>query len=219
MSTVNLWDTYHLTLVRDNIAGGLPTDPRLIDAWQQARWSKAAKLLPEDPKTPAEAVENTLELLPGVPEEAGWTTFARDPAGHLCLEGRQVKAALKESANVLKGLLPVNGKVIPLRSKLAERVFVKERLLPLLRDGRPLTEPDGTVERPIHVMTAQGPRSALKRADVCNEVYVECTLVVVRDGLVTEPMLRTLLDHIDENGLGADRSQGYGVGSYTLTKH
>lgn len=212
--TADIWNYHRLVLKLDNIAGGLPTDPRLIEAWQQANWRKRAKLLPEDPQTPAEAAAGTVALLEGVTaDEAGWTTFARGPGGYLCVEGRQIKAMLKESANIMKSMIPINGKVIPLRSKLAERVFVVERLIPFLPETN---EPTRMDERPIHVMTAQGPRDAIKRSDVMELVELVCTLKVLRDGMFTVEILRQLLSHAADNGLGADRSQGYGRFDFTL---
>lgn len=208
-----LWNHHTVTIKAVDIAGGLPTDPRLIDAWQEARW-KAAKITPEDPQTPAEASEATKALLAAVPEEKGWTTFPRDDLGRLCIEGRQVKAMLKESANICKGIIPIHEKVIPLRSKLAERVFVIERLIPLLPERK---EADETVERAIHVMTAQGPRDALKRVDICRNVELACTLRVLNDGMFTVPILTQLLEHASSNGLGADRSQGYGQFEFTIS--
>ena len=209
-----LWNHHRLTFHLDDIAGGLPTDARLIDAWQQARWSKVAKLLPEDPQNPEEAAKRTRELLgPEVPEEAGWTTFARDDQQRLCIEGRQIKAALKESANILKTLIKIGDKTVPLRARLAERVFVVERLLPLLPERQ---EPDDTIERAIHVMTAQGPRDALKRTDIVRKAELVCTLKVLNDGMFTHDILSTLLDHGSENGLGADRSQGFGRFTFEL---
>lgn len=212
--TPSLWTAYRLTIHADDLAGGLPVDPRLIEAWQQKHWSRRADLVlkPGDPQTPEEAAQRTTELLAGVTtEESNWTTFPREPGtGRLCIEGRQVKAALKEAANIVKSMeaFHVRGKPVPLRSKLAERVFVVERLIPILPER---TEADETVERPIHVMTAQGPRDALKRADVVRHVDLVCTLKVLNDGLFTKQMLERLLEYAGQNGLGTDRSQGMGV--------
>jgi hypothetical protein len=125
-----------------------------------------------------------------------------------------VKAMLKESANICKTLIPINGKQIALRSKLAERVFVVERLIPLFPERE---EPDRTVERAIHVMTAQDPRDALKRTDVVDLAELTCTLKVLRDKMITLEVLRTILAHASDNGLGADRSQGFGRFDYTIS--
>lgn len=212
----DIWTHYRLTLRVENLAGGLPTDPRLIEAWQQARWSKAAKLLPGDPASPQEAAERTKELLgPEVPEETGWTTFARDLQGRLCIEGRQVKAMLKESANILRSMLAKENKQLSqLRARLAERVFVVERLIPILPER---TEPDRLVERPIHVMTAMGPRDAIKRTDVVDKAELVATLRVLKDGLFTPELLETILEHASENGLGGDRSQSFGRFTFDLS--
>jgi hypothetical protein len=219
----DIWDYYDLVLDLDDIAGGTPVDPRLIDAWQQANWDHQAKLLEGDPQTPQEAAERTKAMVPtpAVGEEQGWTTFVRDSAGRLCKEGRDVKAMLKECANIMKGLIPVaNAKgvegTIPLRARLAEQVFVVERLIPLTPER---TEPDATLEKAIHVMTAQGPRDALKRTDVCRKVELHATLKVLRAKpmIFSHDVLDEILFYAQDNGLGADRSQGMGCFTYSLT--
>ncbi len=65
-------------------------------------------------------------------------------------------------------------------------------------------------------MTARGPRTALKRSDYISGVKLVCRLEVLDDNFITESMLRTILDYASENGLGADRSQGYGTFTYEL---
>lgn len=214
---MTMWTHYELLAELTDVAGGLPVDPRLIEAWQQANWRKSAKLLPEDPQSPQEAAERTAALVP-VGDETGWTTFPRMAAEGrvvLGLEGRQIKAAIKEAANILRPLLGKNerGKDIQWRARIAERVFVMQRLIPLypLRE-----EPDETLERPIHVMTAQGPRDAIKRTDVCRDVSFSCTLRVLADGLVTPKIVGELAEYMAQNGIGADRSQGFGTGTITV---
>ena len=119
---------------------------------------------------------------------------------------------LKESANICKSFVRVNGKPVPLRARLAERVFVEPRLIPL-----GVAEPTGSREKPVHVMTARGPRSALKRTDYVSHVKLVCRLKVLDDGFISERVLRTILDHASANGLGCDRSQGYGTFDYELS--
>jgi len=206
-----IWTEYELVINVGQLAGGIPKDPRLVEAWQQSR---AHKLVPPD--TVEAAIERTLASLDYPdPDTGGWTGFPYHPdTKELCIESRQVKAMLKESANICKELIPIHGKIIPLRSKLAERVFVQPQWIPL---GPSRTEPDRTVERAIHVMTRQGPRDALKREDICDNVTLVCMLRVLADGMFTAEVLSTLLDHASENGLGADRSQGLGQFTYRLT--
>lgn len=214
-----MWTYYDLSLTVEELVGGLPKHPEIVKRWQEARWpAKDSVLQPGDPGTPAEAAERTVEALGGQSLDPGdeiagiWTGFA-ERNGALVLESRQVKAMLKESANILRPLLPVRGKVIPLRNKLAERVFVSPRFIPL-----GVTEPTEVRERPIHVMTARGPRTALKKTDVVLDAKIACQLKVLDDGIISEEILRAILDHASVNGIGTDRSLGMGVFEFDLVK-
>lgn len=217
--TDDMWVEYDLELNVTRIIGGIPRHPSVVQRWQEARWPDlASKLQPGDPANPTEAAEITVEglgsqALSEAEVKGIWTGFMeRD--GQLVIEARQVKAMLKESANIVRTMAPmqVRGKVIPLRARLAERVFVHPLWIPL-----GVAEPTDTIERPLHVMTAQGPRTALKRTDYVDDAKLVCELRVLNDGVISEAMLRFILDHAAENGVGADRSQGSGTFEYTLT--
>ena len=216
--------TYRLDQVVDRLVGGIPRHPSVVEKWQAARWpDKAAKLQEGDPENPVEAAERTVELLgEQVSEEVAgiWTGFIEHPEdGGLAIESRQIKAMFKESANIIKTMVQVpkskgeGSTTIPLRARVAERVFVAPKVIPLGVD-----RPTNTIERPIHVMTAQGPRTALKRTDYVDGAKVTCYLLVLDDGLITEKILRQILTHASLNGVGTDRSQGAGTFTYTLTQ-
>lgn len=99
-----------------------------------------------------------------------------------------------------------------LKARLAERIFVEEDKIRFIRDGKPLMAVDGDEERAIHVMTAQGPRTALKRCDFVNApCELSFTVRVMDDGLIDSDLIETLLEFGGWNGLGADRSQGNGM--------
>lgn len=211
--TTALFTSYSLELHVDEIAGGLPRDPEMVRRWQEA--TLARRVAVEGTPTVDEAVEATIESLGDQVADrdaGGWIGFA-SPTGSLCIEQRQIKAMLKEAANVVRPMMPIGGKVIPLRARLAERVFVLPKWIEVL----PLrSQPDETRERPIHVMTAMGPRDSLKRVDVCTNVDLRCTLKVLNDGIFTEERLNTLLEYAGLNGVGADRSQGMGTFTHSL---
>ena len=213
----DLWDLYVLTLKLPKIAGGVPSNPKIIEAWQRANWpTNEAKLEPGDPKTPEEAAAKTVEKLG--PEAPGWNTFLRDAEGHFAFSGYQVKAMFKEAAAVLRLMLLAQQKdAIPLyiRARLEEKVHVEEDLVTFLPHK---DQPDASPEKPIHVMTAMGPRDAIKKTDILHDVELTCTLKVLRDGEFPEPLLKTLLNFACDNGLGADRSQGMGKFDYTLKR-
>lgn len=210
-----MFSTYRLDLNVDRLVGGIPRHPEIVRRWQEARWPDRPKLIDGDPATPEEAAARTVELLgEQVHEEVAgiWTGFVEHPEGGLAIEGRQIKAMFKESANILRTMIKINGKIIPLRARIAERVFVAERLISL-----GLAQPTGTIERPIHVMTAQGPRTALKRTDYVDDAKITCHLKVLQDGLITQSILDQILTHASLNGVGTDRSQGAGTFAYVLT--
>jgi hypothetical protein len=218
-----MFRNYRLELVVDRLVGGIPRHPDIVRRWQETRWPDRPKLKDGDPLTPQEAADRTIELLgEQVHEEVAgiWTGFVESEDGGIAIEGRQVKAMFKESANILRTMIKVGGKTIPLRARVAERVFVTDSLIAI--DGTPNPEtgklPTGTIERPIHVMTAQGPRTALKRTDYVDKAIVGCDLKVLDDGMITTEILDQILTHAALNGIGTDRSQGAGMFQYVLTE-
>jgi len=225
-----LWQKLEITLlIRNRIVGGIPTSPDLIEGWIASNMKEVAKEEREKLK------EATLKELPAATEERAqqmWTTFKVDQHQVPYFEARCVKASLKEGANVLRELLiaeerknkkegdPTKSRFTGLKAKLAERLFVEDEPIYFMRDGQKLKKVDGSEERAIHVMTALGPRTALKRYDFVN---APCELKFqaryLKDKVVDVDLLKVLLEYGSYNGLGADRSQNNGlfeVGSITL---
>ena len=196
--------------IDDKICGGIPKEGDLIKAWVEASTGyddeMAQKIIEET------TTQVATEEIEKVKEKRSWNCFKRDEKG-LYIESRQVKALLKECANILKGTKGATP-IIDIRNlkhKLAERVFVEP---PRIYLGT--AEPNGHIERGIHVWTAQGPRNAIKRADYVMQPCLQFRLRVLNDGLITEDVLRKILIHGQLIGIGADRSQGYG--KYTLLR-
>lgn len=233
LAAQSMWARYNIELeFRNRVIGGIPNDPELIKGWIQA--NMPAKT--EEERKKIEAA--TMSELPKLTEEKAegmWTTFKGDDKG-LYLEGRCAKAMFKESANILRDFLikdeaedrkskkkdaEKNGKeaekegksrFTALKAKLAERLYVEEDKLYLMRNGDFIKKPHGNEEKPIHIMTAQGPRTALKRFDYIEApAQVKFTVRLLRDDIVDEDLVRVLLEHSAWNGLGADRSQGNGL--------
>lgn len=210
----NVFDEYAVHLDLRSIAGGTPADPALIQAWVNA---KCADKTEEERKR---IVDATIRELPAIAEEeakASWCRFKQDATGAY-IEGRQIKAALKEAANVVKAVVGARKKgdteergTTALKSKVAECVFVIEEKVYLKGpDGKPFKGELPVVEKPIHVMTRQGPRTSLKRNDVLENVSVDFTVRLARTGAVTQEALWSAIAYMESLGLGADRSQGFG---------
>jgi hypothetical protein len=199
------YDIYQVTLaIRDKICGGTPKNPELLAGWI------AATTEHNDSTTTSQEKEAREALLEPT-EEKSWNGFPGD-AGGIFVWARQVKALFKECASMLritttkigsKQILQHGFEVKGLGGK-ADRVHL----------GGKRTA-DGYLEGPIHVQTAQGPRTAIKRVDYVEGVTLEFEVWILSTHAaekrhVGEEELRRMLTFGQENGLGADRSQGHG---------
>lgn len=214
-----LFDEYRVKLFLNDVAGGTPMNKDLIGPWVNATCKEKSE---EERK---KIVDATIEDLPEVSEEKeakSWVTFKRDDEGYLFIDGRCVKAMLKEAANIIKDVAPNGGKqkgknagknvgVTALKSKVADRVFVAEERVYFTKNGERIRDPDEREERPVHAMTPQGPRSSLKRSDILKDVEVEFTLRRLATSDVPHEALLACLVYAQALGLGADRSQGRGT--------
>jgi hypothetical protein len=209
-----LYDRYALTIVvRERLDGGVPKDRDLIHQWVAAKTghddAETQKIVDEHMPDVAKATEAAA----ADKAESMWCGFkqdANDPEGRHYVETRQVKALLRECAVVL-GIT---------KKKRGSRNLIQHAFEVKAPDGgskiRFKTMNGGTEEGAIHVMTPQGPRSALKRVDYTGEGTVLKFEIWV---LGTQPAesrhlgqaeIEEMLKLAQENGLGANRSQGSG---------
>lgn len=202
----SLYDIYRVKLaVRDRIVGGMPKNPELIKAWVESTRPDGE---PVDEAKTAALIQEDAELIVNAVAEKMWTGFPEDKDG-IFMPARQVKAMLKQSASVLRITEQKRGS----KQILAEGMEVKaldgsDRL----RLGK---APSGNEERAIHVKTAQGPRTALKRFDYVTKPVLEMEIWVLHTAgqekrHIGQKELTSILMHAQENGLGASRSQGEG---------
>jgi hypothetical protein len=208
--------TYRVTLqFKHLVVGGIPSDRSVIEGWIRARMdlgdASIAELVAETVAdrgvvTPDEAVAAVMasELVPSV------NGFKRNAGGELCIEGRIVKAGLKEWANSaypgtkFPGKANIDGLRKGLMNYLAETVIVEDRLISL-----GVTEPTEIEERIKHVRTPQGPRSTLNRVEVVERPRITFTMRVRDDFIPPEAWARiwTVGEGI---GLGSDRGRSDG---------
>ncbi|MHC4621930.1 MAG: hypothetical protein ACYTEQ_29680, partial [Planctomycetota bacterium] len=160
---------YTVMLRLVDIVGGCPKNPKLIEGWVNATNKQKSS---EERAAIVAATKEEIGELSDEKVEKTSTGFKADEHG-LYIEGRQVKAMLKEAANIIKNIAPVKVKgklttgVAGLKSKVADQMFVEDVRIHLKRD-----EPDEIEERPIHVFTAQGPRDALKRVEIVRDCEI-----------------------------------------------
>jgi len=151
--------------------------------------------------------------------EAHWTTILSDEYG-LYVEARTIKAAIRECHSVLGTF--VKGKKDRKKSGHNDGTYVDgiddhvDRVY-LRRDGKILTEPDQSDDVVVHLKTAQGPRSALKRVDrVLGSEHdgAGCDIrfrlkLHVESGIKEEDLIAALA-LLQDRGIGAMASTGSG---------
>lgn len=200
----------------DRICGGTPTDPNVAKAWLQSKLGvrsdalvqqQVAEVMIERGVTKGEAVTV-------VDANRHLNGFRRDENG-LYIEGRQLKAALKEAACVAANAGKLTAKewgrpdnknyLKGLKGWFPEHVFVVEDRLYL-----GVTEPTGVSQR--FVITSRG-------TGIQYEEYVdnaEITFTVMTDHPFTDEQWAMIWLTGEQQGIGATRSQGYG--RYTVTR-
>lgn len=213
---------YRATLRFKNlIVGGIPSDKSVIEGWIRSRMDLGDAAISELVEqtveergvlTPDEAIEAVMqsELAPSV------NGFKRDDNGELCIEGRIVKAALKEWMNSaypgtkFPGKTKIDGLRKGLMRYAAEAVRVDDLLI-----GLGVKEPTAIEERIKHVMTPQGPRSSINRVEVVEQPEVTFT-ISVRDDFIPEDAWARIWSVGEAIGLGSDR--GRSDGQFELTE-
>jgi hypothetical protein len=194
--------------------GGTPKNPDIIEGWVRTKMglsveeevqSVMRRTMIENgtwkPEMTQEEIDEASKQVAQLKETSG---FKVDPEFGLYLDQRQLKAALKESTNILYAGDKWGPTKKGPRQFLTERVFVTPDHLCL---GR--MEPDG-VEMVIgHIIGPQGPRSTLGYHEYVLRAVLDFDVLVARDAIQPEWWI-DIWTHMEENGLGALRSQGYG---------
>jgi len=215
------WTTYKAEYHLYTLVGGIPKDPDTIKAWLKARLELG--------ETEILAIANeTIEQMGWVQgqlkseqlDELVEAVMAKDTKGNsfkmveggLIIEGRQIKAAIKEAANALyPGTSQWPGYPGGTRKGLAsysvERVEVIERAIPIGRD-----KPDIIGEQRIkHITGPQGKRSTINVVDVCEDVKISFHVKVL-DDFINQELWGQIWEYVELGGIGADRARGDGRG-------
>lgn len=217
--------------VRGALVGGVPSSPSVIRNWLESRLEAGDIRLEEIFHETVEsmgAMSSMDEKLDAVMQSEAAPSingFKRTEGGLLAYEGRCLKAAIKEWANSSYPGVDWDGKYVTRRgpdgklkrdlapgcaarkgllSTLAERVFVNPRYISL-----GVSAPDYVEERVKHVMTPQGPKSAIGRVEVLEGPLLEFT-VRVRDDFLPNEAWSRIWQTGEEIGIGADRGRSDG---------
>jgi hypothetical protein len=217
--------TYQATLAVSVLRGGVPSDPKVAEGWIRSKFQAKDHVIRElvqqviaERKVPVPGGERSATVDEAIAEVADQRTlngFKRDPDGQLCIEGRQVKAMIKEAANIrwAKGRWGATAKGT--KAWFAEHVFVPEdKIAVRSADGTPLTEPDGVAQDFVHARFG----AAIKLAEFVENVHV--SFLVKADWDLDAERAKEgegprswghLWVTAEQQGIGADRSQGFGT--------
>jgi len=241
------WTAYRGEYHAYTLVGGIPKDPDTIKQWLKARLEIGeAELLALADETikemgwtagnlGTEEMDQLVDIIAARDtkgnsfkklrrwDDGSWHPLTdqevQDGKGELIIEGRQVKAALKEAASNLypgtkrwPGFPTTDEGKGETRKGLAgymvDRLEVVERIIPI---GRLV--PDITGEQRIkHITGPQGKRSTINVVDVCEDVTFSFTVSVL-DDFIVEQVWGEMWEYIELGGIGADRARGDGRGT------
>lgn len=158
-------------------------------------------------KAPAEwLVDEEIESIPEVDYDKGVTVFPQDKQG-IFLYNYHIKGFFKHAGNVLKDQLKIKN----LRSKLDDYLFIKERKIYLIRDGKIIQEEDRILERPLRAKTMQGERVALASSEVIDPpAEAIFTVQLLEHKEVKMDTIKELLDYGRFMGIGQWRNASFG---------
>ena len=164
-------------------------------------------------KAAGKDASDELDALPD-DSDAGKTVFLINPrTGALCVQDYMIRGTIKAA---LEALVDETGIKMP-RGKVDRYLFVAPRMIDLRRPGGgPITEPDGTLERSMRVMTMQGPRIALACSEMIDEWACDVELALVKNGgtrlskALTWDAVEEALDYGRLCGIGQWRNGSYG---------
>lgn len=216
---------YEVELSIQNIYGGVPQKKEIVEGWIKtvlgiSRGEQISQEVRElINQTILDRFDGDVESIKGTQEErvaqisaaieesgaAILNGFKRlQPSRELYIEGRQVKAMIKEAANtaVAEGAITSRGwgkTNKGLMGFLPEHVFVPEQAISL-----GVTEPTDTDTNFVH--TFRG--SSIKREEYVENVTISFTVVTDHD--FGDDFWKQVWTRAQLNGLGASRSQGRG---------
>jgi hypothetical protein len=202
--------TLHLGEVR----GGTPGDPKVIEGWIKRHLGAQTSDLvrAQVAETMVERGVTAEEAADVLAHQLRVNAFKQDKDRGLYLEGRHLKACLKEAASVANNEARFGrsrwgaeegGTRAGITHWFPEHVFVMEDRLYFDR-----AEPDGVDQRFVPGSFQSGWKSSIKYEQFLQDVSLDFTIETDHAFTAEEwGVLWTTAEHI---GLGASRSQGYG---------
>ena len=205
------------------LAGGIPQDPNVVESWIKTKLRDIrsdAEIQDVIATTMAELGLNEEEAVREASSKmVGMNGFKRDETG-LYVEGRQMKAALKEAVMVAanagkletgKWGKPDNASYKKqIKGWFPEHVFIVEERLHILKGGQPVTVHDGVTQKFVH--THRG--DSISYEQFVKDAEVPFTIKADFELKEKDWAMIWLTGQME--GFGASRSQEYG--RYIVTR-
>lgn len=194
------------TLFVPILVGGTPSNDRVAEGWLKTKIADNDDLIREEvAKTMAERGVTAEEAIEHVDIMKHLNGFKRDDEG-LYIEGRQLKSAIKEAANILWAKDRWGPTNKGTRSFFAEHVFVLEDRLHIRHaaNGEAVIKADDIQQRFVSTFRGTG----IQYEEVCRDAAVDFTIVT--DHEFKAAQWAELWTCGQKQGIGASRSQGYG---------
>lgn len=210
--TTTAWPhRYAATITIRNLAGGVPSDPNVAKGWLGTKLADKDDLIRDlVAQTMVERGITADEAAEQVDKLKHLNGFKRNEHG-LYIEGRQLKAAIKEAAGVARATDKLKMKWGTTNKGVlgfvAEHIMVVEDTLQL-----DVTEPSRVLQSfPKNPRTGQ---TGIQYTEVIDETSFDCTIIA--DHKFTDQEWAMLWLTGEQQGIGASRSQGFG--RYEVTR-
>lgn len=201
---------YAGTLHIDRVCGGTPTDPKVAEGWLRTKLGVTSDALIQQQvaEVMSERGVSAEEAVAAVDSNRHLNGFKRDEQG-LYIEGRQLKAAIKEATMIAVAAGKIEqrgwGKTSKqIKAFTAEHICVVEDKLHL-----GVSAATGVAQRFVHTHNGTG----IQYEEYVDDAKVSFT--VLTDHKFSDEHWAMVWLTGEQQGLGATRSQGYG--RYTVT--
>lgn len=209
--------TYRGRILINQVMGGTPSDQKVVEGWLKTKMGISKEdILQEAVKdVMAERGLNQDEALAEIGSLKHLNGFKRDEDG-LYIEGRHLKAAIKEAASVARAAENLPGRFGATNKGtlafIAEHIVVVEDRLylakidPATRKLVPVHKADDVIQSfPKNPMTKQ---TGIQNTEYVQDAVVEFTIQT--DYPFTQEEFAVIWVTGGNQGIGASRSQGYG---------
>lgn len=217
--TTTAWPhRYNATITITNLAGGVPSDPNVAKGWLGTKLADKDDLIRDlVAQTMVERGITAEEAADQVDKLKHLNGFKRNQTG-LYIEGRQLKAAIKEAAGVARATDKLKMKWGTTNKGVlgfvAEHIMVVEDTLQLHHPDstEPITEASRVLQSfPKNPRTGQ---TGIQYTEVIDTAAIDCT--IISDHKFTDQEWAMLWLTGEQQGIGASRSQGFG--RYEVTR-